>query len=135
MRHGPIDQPSPPRTVFCPGEFVELLIQGFLVQVEPDQWVRRRRERWCRRRWSGSARIGSITEFGSFGSLNSLKVLRSSSLIGVPVMPKNVAFGMAALICSPRSPSWVRCASSTRTMTLSLSLTFRRRRTRGSWRR
>ena len=42
----------------------------------------------------------------------------SARLIGVPVRPKRNAFGSASRILRPRSPSWVRWASSTSTMML-----------------
>ena len=45
-------------------------------------------------------------------------MLRSSLAIGVPVNAKNNAFGRAARIVNPKLPSWVRCASSTRTTML-----------------
>ena len=47
---------------------------------------------------------------------------RSFLRMGVPVSPKRKALGRAARICIPKSPSWVRWASSTRTMMLSRSL-------------
>jgi hypothetical protein len=40
--------------------------------------------------------------------------------MGVPVSPKRKALGSAARIFMPRSPSWVRCASSTSTTMLPL---------------
>ena len=49
-------------------------------------------------------------------------MLRSARLIGVPVRPNRNAFGSASRILRPRSPSWVRCASSTMAMMLLRSL-------------
>ena len=46
----------------------------------------------------------------------------SSLLIGVPVRPKKNALGRAMRMRAPKSPSWVRWASSTMTMILSRKL-------------